>query len=226
MKKAAAGITPRRPLHIRRTRHTHQQTPTRTPMMTKRTTLLLIPAVLAAALLLEGCAVTPPVENASETPSHFADAVYKGRHIPMAENTEGLEEYRVYRRAATGFVSENAVINNAKRAAFRFCDVKKKDVKILSLHRATPPYILGNYPRAELVFTCVPRPDAIPARELMKGAAPAGTVPAKSRPSTKSAGSVHAYDKYAALTELKELRDKGVLSQAEFEAEKKKLLGN
>lgn len=195
-------------------------------MTTKRTSRLLIPAVLAAALLLEGCAVTPPVENASETPSHFADAVYKGRHIPMAENTEGLEEYRVYRRAATGFVSENAVINNAKRAAFRFCDVKKKDVKILSLHRATPPYILGNYPRAELVFTCVPRPDAIPARELMKGAAPADTVPTKSRPSTKSAGGVHAYDKYAALTELKELRDKGVLSQAEFEAEKKKLLGN
>ncbi len=64
---------------------------------------------------------------------------------------------------------------------------------------ATPPYILGNFPRVEIVFDCIDRPMAVgPAT---------GDDP-----------------KYTKLVNLKKLLDAGVITQDEFDREKAKIL--
>lgn len=70
---------------------------------------------------------------------------------------------------------------------------------------STPPHILGNYPRVELVFQCVDRPSAASATNAAPAAAPATT-------------------KYQQLESLKKLLDSGALTQAEFDREKAKVL--
>ena len=65
---------------------------------------------------------------------------------------------------------------------------------------ATPPFILGNWPRIEIVFECV-----------ATGATPAALESDDS--------------KYKKLGMLKELLDSGALTRDEFEKEKAKLLG-
>jgi hypothetical protein len=62
---------------------------------------------------------------------------------------------------------------------------------------AKPPYIIGNFPRVELVFECVPRAGGAPPVASGK------------------------YDKLAAL---KKLLDSGALTPGEFEQEKAKVL--
>jgi hypothetical protein len=63
---------------------------------------------------------------------------------------------------------------------------------------AKPPYILGNFPRVELVFECVDKPQTgAPSIEMSK---------------------------YEKLAQLKKLLDNGTLTQQEFEREKAKVL--
>lgn len=69
----------------------------------------------------------------------------------------------------------------------------------VSEHAAAPPYILGNFPRIEIIFVCV---DETIAQSSAKAAT----------------------DKYDRIVKIKELYDSGALSKDEFEAEKKKIL--
>lgn len=62
-----------------------------------------------------------------------------------------------------------------------------------------PPYILGNFPRIEIVFAVVDRPEES-GRDAADG------------------------EKYDRLAKLKKLLDEGALTQEEFEREKDKLL--
>ena len=68
---------------------------------------------------------------------------------------------------------------------------------------AKPPYFLGNFPRVEIVFECFQVPD------LATSAAPSGEDL-----------------RYMKLVNLKKLVDSGVITQAEFEREKTKLLSH
>lgn len=40
--------------------------------------------------------------------------------------------------------------------AASYCQQFGQDFKLLGVNETQPPYILGNYPRTELVFTCTP----------------------------------------------------------------------
>lgn len=62
-----------------------------------------------------------------------------------------------------------------------------------------PPYILGNFPRIEIVFDCIDKPSALPA-------------------------AANDDPKYTKLVNLKKLLDTGVITQAEFDREKAKIL--
>ena len=63
---------------------------------------------------------------------------------------------------------------------------------------AKPPYILGNFPRIELVFECIEKSE-IRSNSSLNG-------------------------KYEKLTVLKKLLDDGALTKQEFEQEKAKVL--
>jgi hypothetical protein len=72
-------------------------------------------------------------------------------------------------------------------------------LSLLSETTAVPPYILGNYPRVEIVFDCVEHPASL-------------------APSTGDD------PKYSKLVNLKKLLDSGVITQEEFNREKAKIL--
>lgn len=105
-------------------------------------------------------------------------------------------------QGATGFVSMSAVRDDAEQRAAAFCKAKgDRRWDAIEETTANPPYILGNFPRIEIVFQCL-----TPGQEI-------------------DSASVSVPDpKYIKLVNLKRLLDTGVITPAEFESEKAKIL--
>ena len=93
-----------------------------------------------------------------------------------------------------------AVRDDAEQRATAFCDRKGQVMESLSETVATPPYVLGNFPRIEIVFDCIDRTAPSPAAVIQTD------------------------DKYAKIAKLKQLLDTGALTQEQFEKEKTKVL--
>ena len=151
-------------------------------------------------LLLTACSSMSPIEKESESESHFKDAVFEGKDFYISEEEILGERYRVFHQASTGFSGTSGIRRSAMQRANSFCqkiDLNKMMLTV-SEHTASPPYILGNFPRIEIIFACVDRKSA--------------------------QTSIASTDKYDLLTKIKDLLDKGVLTQQEFETEKKKIL--
>ena len=70
----------------------------------------------------------------------------------------------------------------------------------VSEHTAEPPYVLGNFPRIEIIFVCQDR----------------GKEDQVEKPNKS--------DLYTELKNLKDLKDSGILTQEEFDMQKKKIL--
>jgi hypothetical protein len=152
-----------------------------------------------AASLLVGCAVSTPIQPAGTSKSGFEGAVYKGETVTTGSAAPGNEAYRVFIQGATGFVSIQSVRDDAEQRAKEFCGRKGKAMESLSETTARPPYILGNFPRVEIVFDCIS--------------------------ASSTAATVTDDDpKYTKLVNLKKLLDSSVITQKEFETEKAKLL--
>lgn len=118
--------------------------------------LLLILATLAL-LGLQGCSSAPPVQKASSTKSYFDGAVYPGEIFRLAEDNTGAEQYRVFSHGSSGFVSVASVQSNAEGRAKDFCGKEGKSIQVLQQQTSTPPHVLGNFPRVELIFICINR---------------------------------------------------------------------
>lgn len=73
----------------------------------------------------------------------------------LSAGTPGQPQYRVFHQGTTGFVPLQAVRSSAETRANDFCSRKGKVVNELRETRAKPPYVLGNFPRIEIVFECV-----------------------------------------------------------------------
>jgi hypothetical protein len=71
-------------------------------------------------------------------------------------------------------------------------------MRVVSENVSNPPYILGNFPRIEIVFACVDKP--------------------------KTEQPVFQDIQYERLINLKKLLDAGVITKDEFEKEKNKIL--
>lgn len=163
--------------------------------MTRRANYL---ALTIAVTTFSGCAATGGIHPASKSKSGFDGAVYSGETTVINAPTPNMEAYRVFNQGSTGFVSLEANREDAEQRATRFCEQRQQTFRPLQETVSKPPHILGNFPRAELVFECVPK---VPmAREMAPD------------------------DKYQKLAALKKLLDDGTLTQAEFESEKRKLL--
>ncbi len=150
-------------------------------------------------MLLMGCEASPPIQPAASSKSAFDGAVFKGTTARIRDPSDGTEAYRVYSKGATGFVSMSSVRTDAEDRATAFCDREGKAMESLQETTANPPYIMGNFPRIEIVFDCIPK---------VVGAAV--TAPAD--------------PKYAKLRDLKKLLDDKVITQTEFDSEKAKIL--
>lgn len=61
----------------------------------------------------------------------------------------------VSRQAATGFSGSGNLKADAIREADQYCTDRQKQLKIISWNEAEPPFLLGNFPKAEVQFTCL-----------------------------------------------------------------------
>ena len=155
--------------------------------------------VLIITMCLSGCSIASSIQKADKSKSAFEGAVFKGETSIVNEDVPGSETYRIFHQAATGFISVNKLRVSAERRANDFCRKKNKVMQVVKERTSKPPHILGNFPRIEIIFTCVDNPEIIPP------------------PSNVD-------DKYKRLRKLKLLLDDDIITQKEFETEKKKIL--
>ena len=154
--------------------------------------------VIVAAVFLAGCA-----SNSGVTPI-------------------GQDTYMVSRQAATGFSGSGVLKAEAFQEASQYCAKLGKSLQVVSTHEASPPYILANFPKAEIQFMCLDTKDAELNRPKLRKE-PGTVVEVKQEIRSKD-DSVKSKDVYAELIKLDDLRKKGILNEVEFEVQKKKLL--
>lgn len=154
--------------------------------------------VVIAAILLGGCSTASTIQKANMSKSEFDDAVFDGETTIINDEISDNDAYRIFHQAATGFVSVQSIRLSAEKRANKFCEKKGKVMHALRERTSTPPHILGNFPRIEIIFACIASPES----------------------SFASKG----VDKYEQLRKLKSLLDDGAITTKEFNTEKTKLL--
>jgi len=120
-------------------------------MKTKTPTLLTIASLMS--ILIAGCAYDTPVQRYSESKSHF----HKPPEI-MSHNYPDKDVYRIFQQGATGFVPISSIREDLEAQAERFATRQGKSIVILGSNMSKPPYILGNFPRMELIFAVIDNP--------------------------------------------------------------------
>ena len=161
---------------------------------------LILIALLVGSTILNGCAKTGDIVPAATSESEFKNAFYGGKELKINDNPEGYEVFRIFHRGATGFTPQSVVLTEAMSRAHEFCKQKKNTLRVLTEHRAVGPKIAGNWPRVELTFVCVPY-------------------------ESSSAKETHSKEeRYKQLERIGKLKDAGVLTEKEFEMEKKRIL--
>lgn len=61
----------------------------------------------------------------------------------------------VTKQAGTGFPGLGTLKAEAIQEASAYCATQGKVIQISSTEESKPPFILGNYPRSEVHFSCV-----------------------------------------------------------------------
>ena len=169
---------------------------------------------LLCLVTLSGCAVTGGIVPAGTSKSAFDDSVYSGETTDFNPKSITGEEFRLFKQGAHGGTSPLAIRGEIERSASDFCNAKGKDLRLLRQTASTPPYLLGNFPKVELVFECV-ESKPLPTVD--------GSTPAKVAPAIPTATGTS--DKYNDVARLKKLLDDGAITQQEFQREKDKVLG-
>lgn len=67
----------------------------------------------------------------------------------------GQDSFMVSRQAATGFSGSGNLKAEAIIEANQYCNSRGKTVQVLNSTEAQPPYIFGNFPKADVQFKCV-----------------------------------------------------------------------
>ena len=172
--------------------------------------------VIPSIFILSACSAIPSGEKESVGNSGFKDDKYEQRDFfSDGDKIEG-ERHKVVKQALTGYGDLSELRQYATRKAEDVCYKVGRYKKMLAVSERTsiPPYIWENYPRIELTFVCVDDHDP---RAVSPATAPRSTSVTDQEISPFT-------DKYDRLFKIKELLDSGVLTQEEFENEKRKIL--
>ena len=132
----------------------------------------------------------------------------------------GKDTYMVSRQAATGFSGSGNLKSKALQEAKEFCEKQGKNMKILSTSESKPPYVFGNFPKAEVQFMCLDAGNPL-LKETNIERSP--DVIFKNESVIKTENN-NQQDLYAELVKLDDLRKKNILSEKEFLIQKKLLL--
>jgi hypothetical protein len=138
--------------------------------------------------------------------------------VPQAPVSMGDNTWSITREAKNGFSRDiEKVKADATDAATKFCAEQGKQMRVLSLTQKTPMFGTG-YFSAKIVFRAVNPGDPELTAPVPVPGAPVQVVyaPVERRITTD--------ELYSELVKLDDLRKKGILTDDEFQAEKKKLL--
>ena len=151
--------------------------------------------------LLYGCSAASPIKEANGSKSFFDGAFFQGEITEVSKNDKALVEYRIYQHASDGFEGGSPVRFKAESRANKFCEQRNMAARTIREQAAVPPYILGNFPKIELIFVCEP-----------------STLHIKTE--------VTGGSKWKELEALANLLERGVITEEEFETEKGKIMGS
>ena len=85
--------------------------------------------------------------------------------VPMGKDT-----YMIAKQQATGFPGLGNMKAEIIGDGTRYCAGSGKEFQIVSTQETQPPYVLGNYPRAEIQFMCLsPGDSEVERPKLQKG---------------------------------------------------------
>jgi hypothetical protein len=73
----------------------------------------------------------------------------------MSNNIPKKDIYRVFEQGANGFVSIASLREDMESRAEKFCERQGRGMLVLGESILHPPYLMGNFPRAEIVFAAV-----------------------------------------------------------------------
>jgi hypothetical protein len=123
----------------------------------------------------------------------------------------GNNTYSVTRASKTGFeLGTDELKSEAMQDATGFCAAQGKQLKIVTLTQVKPKFYGQDFAKVKIVFKALDAGDP----ELK----------ADSISADGSGGSLTTDQVYSALSKLDDLRKKGILTEDEFEVEKKKVL--
>ena len=134
----------------------------------------------------------------------------------------GKDTFMVSRQAATGFSGSGTLKAEAFQEASIYCSGLGKTLQVISTHEASPPYILANFPKAEIQFMCLSNEDAELSRPKLKKVADS-IIEIKSEVMSKNITPV-SVNIYEDLLKLDHLRKENIITEAEFNEQKKILL--
>lgn len=72
----------------------------------------------------------------------------------------GQDTYMIAKQQGTGFPGLGNMKAEIISEGFKHCESNGLDFQIVSTNETAPPYILGNYPRAEIQFMCLKKGDS------------------------------------------------------------------
>ena len=69
--------------------------------------------------------------------------------------TIGPDTFMISKQAATGFPGLGNLKADAFKEANQYCIGQGKHIRVVNTTETSPPYVFGNYPRAEIEFMCL-----------------------------------------------------------------------
>jgi hypothetical protein len=140
----------------------------------------------------------------------------------------GKDTFMVSRQAATGFSGTGTLKADAFQEANNFCLSQGKNIQVVTTNESQPPYIMTNFPRAEITFLCLDENDQDLKRVRMERSP---DVIIKRDDTLDIDADIHikeessgGSDLYTELMKLEDLRQKNILTDEEFQTQKKLLL--
>jgi len=128
----------------------------------------------------------------------------------------GNDTYSITSTASTGFMrSPGKLEERAREEAARYCESQGKVMKLISISSGQPHWG-GGMASAKIVFRALKPGD--PALTSEPAPAESGT-PVLERPAVAPTDIL-----YSELTKLNELKEKGLISEEEYQAQKRKIL--
>ena len=163
-----------------------------------------LPRYFGLALVLVGLGVT-------------ASAASKSTLVSLGDET-----YSIVRQANNGLIRDTAALKaEALQDAASYCVAHGKQQKVISATELKPLFVTADYAKAKVIFKALNADD--PA---LRNENPPQRVDdsVTSTPAKVSSPAGTQGDLYTELIKLDELRKKGILTEEEFQVEKKKVL--